>query len=178
MQFADTTYGTVKNGVLVLSGYVTSVRMEMGCLVVKDGLRGTEIERRFPRASCPVSRLIAVRPEGGITFAALRWMHNAGITLVNLDYDGTPIAVTVPPVTVPAALRRAQAATSIETRLGKAIAGNLINAKIAGQIATLRTFGRDTAANEINAIGGRLQARANALDLLGAEGMASAVYWQ
>ena len=69
MQFSDTTFGTVKNGVLVLSGFATRVTVEMGALVVRDGIKGAEIERRFPRAGCPVSRLIAVQPEGIITFA-------------------------------------------------------------------------------------------------------------
>jgi CRISPR/Cas system-associated endonuclease Cas1 len=119
---------------------VTRVTVSMGSLVVRDGLHGAEVERTFARASCPISRLIAVRPEGVITFSALRWLHNVGAAFVNLDYDGTPIAASLPRVTVPAALRRVQAANSIETRLGKAIASNLIQAKIAGQIATLGAF--------------------------------------
>lgn len=138
---------------------------------------------KFRRAACPVSRVVVVRSEGFITVPALRWLHEVGAALVVLQYDGTPIAVTVPPVIVPAALRRAQAATSIETRLGKAIAGSLIRAKIAEQIATLRTFDRDAAAAEISAIIERMPqakagARSSPLDLLGVEGMASAVYWQ
>src|SRR5271166_24775 len=181
MQFSDTTFGTVKNGVLVVSGYLTRITVSMGSLVVRDGLHGAEIERSFTRASCRISRLIAVRPEGVITFSALRWLHNAGAAFVNLDYDGTPIAASLPRVTVPAALRRAQAATTIETRLGNSIAYSLITAKIAGQIATLRSFDRGAAADEIAGIAGRLPlatagVRASALDLLGAEGMASAIY--
>jgi CRISP-associated protein Cas1 len=122
--------------------------------------------------------VIVVRSEGFITIPALRWLHEVGSALVVLQYDGTPIAITVPPVTIPAALRRAQAATSIETRLGNAIAYSLVQAKIAGQIATLQGFGRDAAAAEISAINERVPSHITALDLLGAEGMASTLYWQ
>jgi hypothetical protein len=183
MQPADTLYGAVKNGVLTLSsGPGASLKVAQNHLLAQDG--GTEL--KFRRAACPVSRVIVVRSEGFITVPALRWLHEVGSALVVLQYDGTPIAVTVPPVIVPAALRRAQAATTMETRLGKAIAGSLIRAKIAGQIATLRQFNRSSAADQISVINERLQPRLSApgsgpgqaLDLLGVEGMASAVYWQ
>jgi CRISPR-associated endonuclease Cas1 len=178
MQFSDTNFGTVRNGVLVLSGFVIRVTVNMGALVVRDGIKGADVERRFPRAGCPVSRLIAVQPEGIITFAALRWLHNVGSFFVHLDYDGTPIVTSLPRVNTPAALRRAQAATTIETRLGKAIAGSLVREKMTGQLTTLRSFGLHTAADEIGAICERIQPRTAALDLLGAEGIASAIYWQ
>jgi CRISPR-associated protein Cas1 len=178
MQPTDTLYGVVKNGVLTLSGYVISIREDMGCLLVKDGIKGAEIERRFPRASCPISRLITIRPQGFISFSALRWMHNAGVTFVNLEYDGSPIAISLPRASFPAALRRTQASTTIESRLGKAVAGSLLQAKIAGQIATLRKFGRYAAAAEILGFGDRLSSVTTTPNLLGIEGRTSAIYWQ
>jgi CRISPR/Cas system-associated endonuclease Cas1 len=156
------------------SGPGASLKVAQNHLIAQDG--GTEL--KFRRAACPVSRVVVVRSEGFITIPALRWLHEVGSALVVLQYDGTPIAITVPRVIGPAALRRAQAATTIETRLGKAIAGCLIRAKLAGQIATLRGFGRDASADEINAIAERMQPQSSASDLLGVEGMASAVYWQ
>jgi CRISPR-associated endonuclease Cas1 len=165
----------VKNGVLTLSsGPGASLKVAQNHLIAQDG--GTEL--KFRRAACPVSRVVVVRSEGFITIPALRWLHEVGSALVVLQYDGTPIAVTVPRVIGPAALRRAQAATTIETRLGKAIAGCLIRAKLAGQIATLRSFDRGAAAVEISAIAERMRPQASASDLLGVEGMASAVSWQ
>ena len=171
----DTLYGIIKNGVLTLSsGPGASLRVAQTHLIARDG--GTEL--KFRRAACPVSRVIIVRSEGFVTIPAMRWLHEVGAALVVLNYQGTPIITSLPSVTAPATLRRTEASTTIETRLGKAIADSLIRAKIDGQIATLRTFDRPAAADEISAIAERLQARANALDLLGAEGMASAVYWQ
>ena len=135
------------------SGPGASLKVAQNHLIAQDG--GTEL--KFRRAACPVSRVVVVRSEGFITIPALRWLHEVGSALVVLQYDGTPIAVTVPRVIGPATLRRTQAATTIETRLGKAIAGCLIRAKLAGQIATLRDFDRGAAAVEIGAIAEGMQ---------------------
>jgi CRISPR-associated endonuclease Cas1 len=55
---------------------------------------------------------------------------------------------------------------------------SLIGAKLAGQIANLQWLGRNSAAAEAVMFAERLQARPNTPDLLGIEGMVSAVYWQ
>lgn len=96
MQFRDTLYGTVKNGTLVLSGYVASVAVESGELVIKDGIKGNVIERRFTRATCPISRLISTQSEGSISFAAVRWLNGISASIVHRNYDGTPLLVGVP----------------------------------------------------------------------------------
>jgi hypothetical protein len=93
LQPSDTLYGVVKNGVLTLSsGPGASLKVAQNHLIAQDG--GTEL--KFRRAACPVSRVIVVRSEGFITIPALRWLHEVGAALVVLQYDGTPIAVTVP----------------------------------------------------------------------------------
>jgi CRISPR-associated endonuclease Cas1 len=178
MQPTDTLYAVIKNGVLTLSGYVISVREDMGCLLIKDGIKGAEIEHRFPRASCPFSRVMLVRSEGYITLAAVRWLHETGVSLIHLNYDGTPLLTSVPRADLPARLRRTQAALSVETRLGGSIARTLIGAKIAGQIANLQWLGLNSAASEAVAFAQRLEQRPSAPDLLGIEGMVSAIYWQ
>src|SRR5205085_534145 len=96
LPWSDTLYGVVKNGVLTLSGYSISVREDNGCLLIRDGLKGrTELELRFPRASCPVSRLVVVRSEGYLTLRcralAARCRCFAGRSRLrrhaDLDYD-------------------------------------------------------------------------------------------
>jgi hypothetical protein len=59
MRFDDALYGTAKNGVITLAGYVASVTVEHGSLLIKDGLKGNVVERRFSRAACPITRLIS-----------------------------------------------------------------------------------------------------------------------
>src|SRR6516225_2824254 len=156
MQFRDTLYGEVKNGVLVLSGYIANVTVEHEMLLVRDGIKGGIIERRSGRAHCPISRLISTQADGYISFDAIRWLHGTGASLAHLNYDGTPLVVSVPRHTVPAALRRKQAALSVETGLGASIAGSLLRSKLAGQIEVLRHFNAQAAAAEANAFAARI----------------------
>jgi CRISPR-associated endonuclease Cas1 len=178
MQFHDTLYGDVKNGVLVLSGYIANVTVEHEMLLVRDGIKGGVIERRFGRAHCPISRLISTQADGYISFDAIRWLHGTGASLAHLNYDGTPLVVSVPRHAVPAALRRKQAALSVESGLGASIARCLIRSKVAGQIEVLRHFSAQAAAAEANAFAARITPHISASELLGIEGMVSSVYWQ
>lgn len=178
----DTLFGVVRNGVLTLFGFVTSISVYAGQLKIRDDLKGAEVELTLSRAHCPVSRIISLRGEGMFSLAAVRWLSGAGISLVHLDYDGTPLLATFPTPRspVPAALRRAQAALAAGTRLGASIAQDLIRRKIAGQIEVLREFGRPEHAaaseTELRGLAGPREARI--LDLLGVEGRVSANYWQ
>jgi CRISPR-associated protein Cas1 len=178
MPWADTLYGQVKNGVLTLSGYSISVREQNGCLEIIDGLKGrSEVKLRFPRASCPVSRLIIVRSEGVLTLRAVRWLRDVGASLIVLDYDGSPVLVSCPKTNVPAGLHRKQALLTAETPLGASIAHSLIAAKIAGQIEVLKMF-MHAAAIDASAYAARINPDMSVLDLLGIEGRVSATYWQ
>ena len=157
------------------SGYGASIRVNREQLIIKDG--GAEL--KFSRAHYPASRVLIVRSEGYVTMPAIRWLHEIGAALVVLQYDGTPILTSVPRHTNdPAALRRTQAITSVDTRLGASIARDLIRAKITGQASNLRWLGMHAAAEEAAAMGERFSSRPNAVDLLGAEGMASVIYWR
>src|SRR5215469_11252727 len=127
MQFGDTLFGTVKNGVLVLSGYVSNVTVEHGSLLIRDGIKGSVVARQFGRAYCPISRLISTQSEGYISFSAVRWLHAVGASVAHLNFDGTPLLVSVPGNTVLASLRRRQAvlppireAVAIRRRLAEA----------------------------------------------------------
>ena len=180
MQFSDHTFGTVKSGVCVLSGFVTSVREELGHLVVRDGIKGAETERRYPRASCPISRLIAVRSEGYITLAAMHWLDAIGAALVVLDPTGRPVVTSVPRRSVrhSARLRRTQAQLGIGGGRGAEIARELIEAKITGQISLLRELDRSEAADRATEFAAQLPpAGSGRSALLGIEGRVSNIYW-
>src|SRR5690242_345185 len=111
MNADDTLYGRIKNGVLTISGNNSSIRVEGGCLVVSDGpttvapnhqggappLQERMTVLRFRRADCPVSRIVVTRPEGFITFGAIKWLHGVGVSLVQLDWDGTVLMASSPP---------------------------------------------------------------------------------
>jgi hypothetical protein len=136
------------------------------------------LEKSVACWGCPVSRIVVVRSEGFIMFPAVRWITDIGAALVQLHYDGTPLLVTVSRAPAPAAVRRVQASTTIDTRLGRSIASTLIRAKIEEQAATLRVLDRANTALDVLAIAERMTPHAPALDILGAEGMSSAQYWQ
>ena len=101
MDSDDTLYGRIKNGVLTISGNNPSIRVDGGYLVVSDGpvsvpanLRGTAdaleqrmVTHRFRRADCPINRIVVTRPDGFITFGAIKWLHGIGASLVQLDWD-------------------------------------------------------------------------------------------
>jgi CRISPR-associated endonuclease Cas1 len=173
MQWQDHTFGDVRNGTLVLSGHRIRLTVELGHLIVRDGLAGAEIERRIPRAGCPISRVIATRDSGYITLGALHWLDAVGVSMAVLDYDGRPIFASCPRAPIPARLRRAQALLTVEAPEGRAIITELIRAKIAGQCATLRALGEDKAAVEAT-----LAVEGTLLDVLGVEGLAAGIYWQ
>jgi hypothetical protein len=79
---------------------------------------------------------------------------------------------------IPSALRRRQAATTLETRLGMTIARELIRAKIEGQATNLDWLWQPSAAAEIRGYLNRLTAtRSRAVDILGIEGMAAVAYF-
>jgi hypothetical protein len=87
MNSGDALYGRIKNGVLTLSGNNASIRVDGGALVVSDGPRPIApdhygpappiaermVTHRFRRADCPINRIIVTRPDGFITFAAIKW---------------------------------------------------------------------------------------------------------
>lgn len=181
MQFGDTLFGTVKNGVLVLAGYVSNVTVEHGSLLIRDGIKGSVVERQFGRACCPISRLISTQSEGYISFSAVRWLHAVGASIAHLNFDGTPLLVSAPGCVVPASLRRKQAALSADTRLGELIMRQLLQSKLALQISLLEQFKFHYRAVEAKKYAKMLtstNADIKVDDALGIEGIVSAIYWK
>jgi CRISPR-associated endonuclease Cas1 len=152
--------------------------VEHEILLVRDGIKGGIIERRFGRAHCPISRLISTQADGYISFDAIRWLHGTGASLAHLNYDGTPLVVSVPRHTVPAALRRKQAALSVETGLGASIAASLLRSKLTLQIKLLEQMGFSRHAAEATSYAERLTQKFRLPDALGVEGIVSVLYWK
>lgn len=192
MRFDDALYGTAKNGVITLAGYVASVTVEHGSLLIKDGLKGNVVERRFSRAACPITRLISTQSEGYISFGAVRWLHEIGASTVHLNYDGTPLLVSAPTgylrdksvlsSLTGAATRRKQASLSFDSEPGNSIARALIKAKIEGQITVLKQFGfneqADVASSYTAAKLTEITSRSDSIPLLSLEGNISIIYWK
>src|SRR5271169_5610389 len=83
MHAEDHLYGTIKNGVIVLSGFNASVTVRNSCLFIRDGIKGATAEHSFGRAHCPVSRIISTQWGGVISFDAIRWLHGIGASFIH-----------------------------------------------------------------------------------------------
>ena len=190
MNSDDTLYGRIKNGVLTLSGNNASIRVDGGYLVVSDGpwpvapdhvgpaapIEQRMATHRFRRADCPIDRIVVTRPDGFITFAAIKWLHGVGVALVQLDWDGTVLLASAPVGADQPALRRAQALAT-GNGVGHAIAQELLRAKLNGQAAVARLLGSGEIAELIINLAGQLDDATDAVQLLGIEGAAAAAYW-
>ena len=172
------------------TGNNASIRVDGGSLVVSDGpspvphnhvgpaapIEQRMVTHRFHRAGCPVSRIVVTRPDGFITFAAIKWLHGVGVGLVQLDWDGTVLLASAPAGADQPALRRAQAMATT-TGVGHAIAQELLRAKLKGQAAVARLLGSREVAELIVNLAEELDNATDGVQLLGVEGTAAAAYW-
>jgi CRISPR-associated endonuclease Cas1 len=125
--------------VLVVDGYGLTLSVERGHLLIRDGLGKHRRERRLPRAQRTVQRILILGRTGHITLEAIRWCHDTGIAIVQLDVNGTLLLTAGRPGVDDARLRRAQAAAA-GSPVGLDIAHGLLGAKIDGQAAIAATL--------------------------------------
>jgi hypothetical protein len=190
MQHDDTLYGRVSKGVLTISGNTASIKVENGMLVVRDGPHGVPAELngpappveermetlRLPRAGRPVTSIVVTRPDGFITFAAIEWLHQVGVSLVQLDWHGNVILAKAPPGPDRPAMRRAQAlAAGSET--GLAIMREILRHKLAGQAAVARLLGGGDTAALIERLAGETACADAGVHALALEAAAASAYW-
>src|SRR5262249_2324249 len=97
-----------KQGVIVLSGYGVSISVERGHLVLSDGIGNERRNGRFSRVN-KIKRLIVVGHSGFISFDAVRWLKDTGISFLQMDYDSNILLCDAWSIGERVALRRAQA---------------------------------------------------------------------
>lgn len=190
MNSGDTLFGRIKNRVLTISGNNPSIRVEGGSLVVSDGpvpvpanyrgaalpVKDRMVTCRFRRADCPISRIVITRPDGFITFSAIKWLHGIGASIVQLDWDGTVLLATAPAGNDQPGLRRAQALAA-GNEIGHAITREILRVKLNGQSAVARLIGSDDTAELIARLVGELDNAADTVRLLAIEATAATAYW-
>jgi CRISPR-associated endonuclease Cas1 len=146
MHSLDTT-GTVpvpvRNGIAMLNGYGVKIAVDRRHLAVSDGVGRQRRASRFAKATSRLKRLIVVAETGFVSFEALRWLRDAKVAFAQLDHEATLLTVSVEALD-DARLRRAQALLAAsDHRL--AVSRELLEAKIAGQIAVIDSFGLSNA---------------------------------
>jgi CRISPR-associated endonuclease Cas1 len=169
----------IRHGVLVFDGYGLRVTVERGHLVVSDGIGDRRRRGRFPKATCGLRRLALLGHSGYITLEALRWVHDVGAAVVQVDADGRVILASGPPGTSDSRLLRAQAAAS-QNGTGIRIVRDLVREKLRGQATLLDRFPNAMqAAEEIRDLEETSLDRATTMDQLRAlESQAAASYWK
>ena len=176
MNADDTLYGRIKNGVLTISGNNARITVDGGYLRISDGAYGQSAELRLRRDGCPLSRIVVTRPDGIISFAAIKWLHGIGASLVQIDWDGTVLLATMPTGSDQPALRRAQALAA-GTVNGDVLTREILRAKLIGQAAVARLLASDEVAALICKLAGELELAGHASRLLAIEATAATAYW-
>jgi CRISPR-associated endonuclease Cas1 len=148
MHAPDTTQAVpvpVRNGIAMLNGYGVKIAVDRRHLSVSDGVGRQRRASRFAKATSRLKRLIVVAETGFVSFEALRWLRDAKVAFAQLDHEATVLTVSVDALD-DARLRRAQALLAAsEYRLD--VSRELLEAKIAGQIAVIDSFGLSNASS-------------------------------
>ena len=166
-----------RHGVIALTGYGITVRVERGYLTMSDGLADERRSGRIHKTERGFKRLVILGHTGSITLEAIKWLHDAGVTLVQIDADARVLLASAKRNLNDARLRRAQALAT-ENGVGLALARDLIARKLDGQASVARDLPDGQAAVEaIGAVLDRIPTITNIDDLRLAESEAAKAYW-
>jgi len=163
----------ISNGVCVADGWGLKIYVNQGHLIIEDGIGRSRRTRRYHKATSDLIRLVILGHSGFVTFEAQRWLHDAKISVIHIDTDGT-ILTTAGQGSDNPALRRAQALAATN-QTGIEISRHLLSLKVEGQRQVANQL--DAEATEI---GDALAAihKASSLDeMRQAEMQAAVAYW-
>jgi len=170
-----------RSGVLFVSGFATSLRVDRGLLCVRSGQGRSIVEGRFSRVSRPPIRRLVVFGKGGFTtWEALQWLDGIGASFVNLSLSGRLIASSAGELGPDQpALRRAQVQAA-DTAVGLEVVRYLLGAKLEGQRDVLASFvpRAGKAIDEVAEATEQVATAATVKDVLAIEARAAAIYWK
>src|SRR6266568_3778711 len=137
MQKDRTALTVSPEGVLVVSGYATSLRVERGHLVVRSGTGRDIREGRLSRVARPkLKRLVLIGRGGFLTLESLAWRDGIGARLVDVSRDGRILAPSGEFGLDDPRLRRAQALAATN-EAGVEVSRFLMRRKLDGQARVL-----------------------------------------
>lgn len=129
---------------LILTGHGVSMRVDKGCLLVKDGNTHYPAEKRewrlFKGGLDLPPRIVILDGSGNVTFDAIDWLGEQGIALVRVKYDGS-IAAVMSPTGYAADLEKVawQKATREDEHARLAFLVKTVTAKARTTLTTLET---------------------------------------
>ena len=177
MQASDTNHQPYEApefpNVCVASGWGAKVSTKYNHLIVEDGSgRRRRRIRRYNRATAPFDRLIITAATGYISFSAIHWCRDAGISVYQVDRDGTVIAVSGDFGADRPELRRAQAKAAGRP-IGLQIARRLVAQKVKEQARVAASL-----QNPVRIRVPGLSRAKTTTDLLAIEAEIASQYWQ
>ena len=165
-----------RNGIVVLSGYGLVVRVERGRLLLKDGVARTRRQSRFTKATCGIKRMVILGHTGIISLEAIRWLHDIGAAIIQIDADGQILLTSAPFKETHPRLRRAQA-LALNEDLGTVIIQRLLDEKLNGQAQLVEDMGIANKAELIHKLRNDLHVIKKPQNLLQLEAKAAIIYW-
>jgi CRISPR-associated endonuclease Cas1 len=168
---------------LVLAdGPSVTVNLYDGMLVIKDGPKNDERERRFAKVPRVMRHLVILSPHGYISTDAQRWLADTGVTWVITDRSGgVPRTLAMSQGQVNVKLLRAQAFAGKGGPLeyvGVEIVRGFRIAKLTGQAANCEHLGKPDAAKEIRRSLDAISIAGDIRVIQGLEGSAASYYWR
>ena len=173
---------------LILTGHEVNLRVEKGSLLVRDGFthypQQRDTWRFFPGDWRLPSRIVVVDVDGGLSFAALSWLSEHNIPLIQINWLGEIINVVSGnlKITIPDRVKSQLIGKNKDG--GLEIALKLIRAKITNSIETLRiAFPRsghvDQAISKLDSLIKLLKSNppSNVSQLMGIEGRVGYAYF-
>jgi CRISPR-associated endonuclease Cas1 len=166
-----------RNGVVTLSGYGISARVDKGNLILDDGIGAARRKARFSRVGHGLRRLVVIGSDGVVSLAALRWLSDQNAAFSLIDRDGLVTTTTGPARSGDAKVRRAQSLSS-QSGASLVIARELISKKLAGQekVARDKLMDRNTA-QAIARIGVQVDVGETISAIRQLESQAASIYW-
>jgi hypothetical protein len=153
-------------------------KVERGHLIADDGVGSDRRHGRFPRAKPGFNRLVVIGHSGLVSLEALRWLHDVGVAVVQIDNDGELVLAAAPSGFDDARLRRAQAPAATNC-VGLEISKDLISQKLAGQAEALRRVPKSAnSVLRIRSVHARLDRARSVDELRHMEAEAALSYWQ
>jgi CRISPR-associated endonuclease Cas1 len=165
----------VKNSIVVLRGYGLVVRVEHGRLLLMDGVAKNRRQGKFTKATSGLKRLVVLGHSGTISLEGIRWLHDIGAAIVQIDADGNLLLASSPLKETYSHLRRAQALAA-DNEIGLEIVRDLLRAKLEGQAEFVK--GRfSIEVDKITSLSSRLDLEDKPDRLRLIEARAASLYW-
>jgi CRISPR-associated endonuclease Cas1 len=164
-------------GVITLSGYGISVRVDRGHLLLEDGFGDHRRRSRISRVDRGLRNLVVIGSDGMVSLSALRWLADRDASFAMLDRDGAVLVSTGPVHSSDVRLRRAQA-LALQNGAALKISRELIDRKLAAQERVVKDgFRSESAALAIRLWRSQLAEASSIEAVRSVEAQGAKIYW-